>query len=136
MKKIPDENDIPPEYHFHPDYALYGVKFLSYFTQKNFIRPGSGRLDEIIPSDFTQTEVDEIWRCSYLVGVYAVPQHNRVPSRPEMSKRSTEKAEGCTQHLASIPTQRHCALNMDTMDSNKVVSLWSLSEGCVFSLTT
>ena len=71
LKKIPDKNDIPPEYHFHPDYALYGVKFLSYFTQNNFIRPGSGRLDEIIPSDFIQMEVDEIWRCSYLVGMYA-----------------------------------------------------------------
>ena len=38
LKKIPDENDIPPEYHFHPDYALYGVKFLSYFTQKKWLR--------------------------------------------------------------------------------------------------
>ena len=64
LKKIPDENDIPPEYHFHPDYALYGVKFFSYFTQKNFIRPGSGRLDETIPSDFVQMEVNEIWRCT------------------------------------------------------------------------
>ena len=74
MKKIPGENDIPPEYHFLPDYALNGVIFLSYFTEENFTRPGSMRLDEIIPSDFIQMEVDEIWRCSYLVGMYVSPR--------------------------------------------------------------
>jgi len=106
VKKIPDENDIPPEYHFHPDYALYGVKFLSYFTQKNFIRPGSMRLDEIIPSDFIQMEVDEIWRCSYLVGMYASPRG---------------AAKSCCAILLSIRSD---------------VYLVSPLDGCVFPLTT
>ena len=35
LKKIPEENYIPPEYHILPDYALYGVKFLSYSLKKN-----------------------------------------------------------------------------------------------------
>ena len=76
------------------------MKFFSYFTQKKIIRLGSRRLDEIIPSDFIQMEVDEIWRCSYLVGMYASPH--------------------ASKHLASIPIRRDTALNMDNMDSNKV----------------
>ena len=47
-------------------------------------------------------EVDEIWRCSYLVGMYASPH--------------------ASKNLASIPIRRDTALNMDTMDSNKVSS--------------
>ena len=106
MKKIPGENDIPPEYHFLPDYALNGVIFLSYFTEENFTRPGSMRLDEIIPSDFIQMEVDEIWRCSYLVGVYASPRV--LPIRDVLSVAPTK-------HLASIPIRRDTALNMDSI---------------------
>ena len=78
------------------------MNILSYFTQKKLIRPGSGRLDVIIPSDFIQMEVDEIWRCSYLVGMYASPRV--LPIRDVLSVAPTK-------HLASIPIRRDTALN-------------------------
>lgn len=94
------------------------------YFNKNFIRLGSRHLDEKNSSDFIQTEVDEIRRCTYLGRHICGPQlhtpSHRVSTRPETSKSGIDKAEGCTQHLASNPTQRHCPKH-DNMDSNTVV---------------